>query len=265
MTQLVARGIEVRRHDRPILEGVSLQAASGEFTAVIGANGAGKSTLLSVLAGLSAPDAGEVLIDGRPLHGFTRNHLARLRAYLPQNPRCEWPISVERLVALGLTPVLPAFGELPHPLMQGIERMLLQFDLLSKRLQPSTTLSGGELSRAMLARAVVADPAILIVDEPTTGLDPRHALDAARHLRALAQDGKLVIAALHDLTLVARYATRVIALDRGRIAAEGPTGRILTAELLRGLFDVEASVTQTQGGALVDYLPAQPADPPQKR
>jgi len=256
MTDLVATGLTVRRHGKSILEQVSLQAHSGEFTAIIGANGAGKSTLLSILAGLLGPDEGVISIDGRSLHLFTRKQLARHRAYLPQNPRCEWPISVERLVALGLTPILPAFGELPEALSRRIEAALAQFDLLSRRSQPATTLSGGELSRAMLARAVVGNPDILIVDEPTTGLDPRHALDAAQRLRALAAEGKLVIASLHDLTLVARYATRVVALDGGRLAAQGPAGEILTAELLRGLFGVDASVSLTPGGPLVDYLPA---------
>jgi iron complex transport system ATP-binding protein len=263
VTELVSTDLTVRRQGRLILDGVSLKARSGEFTAIIGANGAGKSTLLSILAGLSRPDTGLISIDGKSLHLFTRNQLARIRAYLPQNPRCEWPIAVERLVALGLTPILPAFGELPDALERRIEAALLQFDLLPRRLQPATTLSGGELSRAMLARAVVGNPDVLIVDEPTTGLDPRHALDAAHRLRALAKEGKLVIASLHDLTLVARYTTRVIALVGGRIAAQGPTGEILTSELLRKLFDVDASLTHTLGGLLVDYLPSRTVDSPQ--
>jgi iron complex transport system ATP-binding protein len=235
-----------------------VSARAGDFLAIIGPNGAGKSTLLSILAGLLAPDDGHVSLDGAPLRDLTRTQLARRRAYLPQNPRCEWPISVERLVALGLIPVLPAFGDLPDAFRPSIEAALVQCDLLVKRLQPATTLSGGELSRAMLARALVGNPDILIVDEPTTGLDPRHGLDAAHRLRALAGAGKLVIAALHDLTLVARYATRVIALDAGRVVAEGATEETLTAQLLRTLFAVEASVARTAGGLLVDYLPVPP-------
>jgi iron complex transport system ATP-binding protein len=255
VTELIAAQLSVRKHGKLILNSVSVRAMNGQFTAIIGANGAGKSTLLSILAGLVRPDSGEVSIDGRSLNLFTRNQLARRRAYLPQNPRCEWPISVQRLVALGLIPVLPAIGELPASLLERIEAVLAQFDLLAKRDQAATTLSGGELSRAMLARAVVGNPQILIVDEPTTGLDPRHALDAAHHLRALAEDGKLVIASLHDLTLVARYATRVIALERGHIVADGAPAEVLTTDLLRELFDVDASLTRTLGGLLVDYMP----------
>jgi iron complex transport system ATP-binding protein len=106
----------------------------------------------------------------------------------------------------------------------------------------------------MLARALVADPQILIVDEPLDGLDPRHALDTAARLRTLAGRGKLVIAAIHDLTLAARYSTRLIALDDGRVAVDGSPEEILTPSLLRRIFAVEASVSGAKGGAFVDYL-----------
>src|SRR5271170_2359332 len=103
MSVLGAAKIFVRRGARAILDDVSLHAESGDFIAVIGANGAGKSTLLAVLAGLLKPDAGAVLLDGTSIHQLSGRKLAQRRAYLPQNPRCEWPISAERLVALGLT------------------------------------------------------------------------------------------------------------------------------------------------------------------
>lgn len=255
MTHLVVSDITVRRQGHTLLQQVTTQARGGEFVAVIGANGAGKSTLLSVLAGLTTPDTGTVALDGTQLASIAPGALARRRGYLPQNPRCEWPISVERLVALGLTPVLPALGALSSQFLARIDAVLESCDLLAKRGQPATTLSGGELARAMLARALVADPDILIVDEPTAGLDPRHALDATSRLRALAHGGKLVIAALHDLTLVARYATRVLALDHGRVVGDGPIEDTLTTSLLRTLFDVEACIARTPGGLFVDYLP----------
>ena len=255
MTTLTATGLTVRRQGKSLLNEVSFEAHAGDFIAVIGANGAGKSTLLAVLAGLLKPCAGSVTLDGRTLARFTGTQLARRRAYLPQNARCEWPLPVERLVALGLTPHLPALGGLPRSFGPHIEAALALCDLIPMRLQPATTLSGGELARAMLARALVGDPDVLIVDEPTSGLDPRHMLDAATRLRALAQGGKLVIAAVHDLTLAARYATRVIALRNGRLAGEGMAREALTPELLRRVFDVEASVATTAAGPFVDYLP----------
>ena len=257
MSVLDASKIAVRRGRRAILDDVSLHAESGDFVAVIGANGAGKSTLLSVLAGLLKPDCGAVKLDGVSIHALSGIKLARRRAYLPQNPRCEWPISVERLVALGLTPTLPAFGGLPASFGPKITEALQACDLLDHREQPATTLSGGELARAMLARALVADPQVLIIDEPIAGLDPKHALDTARRLQLLAQGGKLVIASIHDLTLAGRYANRIFALSNGHVHGDGATQATLTPALIRSAFEVEACVSGAPGSVYVDYvLPA---------
>ena len=258
MTRLAASDLTVCRGGRPILDAVSCAFAAGDFVAVIGANGAGKSTLLMTLAGLLKPDAGTVVLDDRPLRDYGGPAMARRRAYLPQNPRCEWPISVERLVALGLTPTLPAFGDLPAPLAEQVGRAIDACDLQQHRDQAATTLSGGELSRAMLARALVGDPDVLIVDEPLAGLDPRHALDGARRLRALAADGKLVIASVHDLTLAARFSTRILALRDGRAVADGPTQAAMTPELLRAVFQIEARVVGDGEAAFVDFLAPTP-------
>lgn len=254
MIRLAAEGLTVRRGGRAILDGVSLDLTGGALVAVVGANGAGKSTLLTVLAGLLSPDVGAVSLDGTPLARMKPRELARRRAYLPQNPRAEWPIAVERLVALGLTPHLPAFGGLPGGLEPRLTQVLEACDLADRRAQPATTLSGGELARAMLARALIGEPQVLIADEPTAGLDPRHALDGMARLQALAGEGRLVVAALHDLTLAARFASQVAALKAGRLAAFGRTEDVLTAGLLREVFDVEATITGSGPAALVDYL-----------
>jgi iron complex transport system ATP-binding protein len=256
MTTLAGRHVTVRRSGKLILDDVCLSAGTGEFVALIGPNGAGKSTLLAALAGLLRPDRGEVELDGRSVHQIAARTLAVRRAYLPQNPRCEWPLSVERLVALGLTPILPAIGGLPPEHLRRIEQVLALCDLSNRRLQSITTLSGGELTRAMLARALVTDPQILIADEPIAGLDPRHAIDTMQRLAAYARSGKLVIASLHDLTLAARYASRIFALAAGKVLGDGPTGTTLTAELLRQTFDVEACVAGDEHTRYVDYRSA---------
>jgi iron complex transport system ATP-binding protein len=254
MSRLAAANLTVRRGGRAILDEVSFDIDGGAFVAVVGANGAGKSTLLSVLAGLLKPDGGQVSLDGAPLTSLDRRELARRRAYLPQNPRAEWPIAVERLVALGLTPHLPAFGGLPGGWEPRLTEAIEACDLASQRFQPATTLSGGELARAMLARALIGNPQILVADEPIAGLDPGHALDTVTRLQGLAGQGKLVVAALHDLTLAARFSTHVMALREGRLAAFGPTATTLTADLLRTVFDIEARITGDGRTAYVDYL-----------
>lgn len=254
MSRLDADDLTVRRGGRAILDAVSCCLEPGAFVAVVGGNGAGKSTLLSVLAGLLKPDAGEVRLDGAPLARLAARDLARRRAYLPQSPRAEWPITVERLVALGLTPQLPAFGALPGGLEPRLTQAIEACDLIAHRQQAATTLSGGELARAMLARALIGDPDVLIVDEPMAGLDPRHALDAASRLAALARSGTLVIAALHDLTLAARYSTHLLALRKGRLTAFGPTAQVLTPNLIRTVFEVEASLSGAGVQTRVDFI-----------
>jgi len=264
MTHLGARNLTVRRSGRAIVDDVSFDVEGGAFVALVGANGAGKSTLLSLLAGLLRPDGGLVLIDGAPIGQLARQALARRRAYLPQNPRADWPIATERLVALGLTPQLPAFGGLPGGMEPRLTRTLEACDLADLRLQPVTTLSGGELARAMLARALVGDPQMLIADEPISGLDPWHALDTVTRLRALADEGRLVVAALHDLTLAARHATHLMALRDGKLIAFAPIDEVLTPGLLRQVFNVEAMVSGTGRQTYVDYLAPspRPARPP---
>lgn len=254
MSTLSANGLRLTRAGRCILDGIAISAAAGEFIAVIGPNGAGKSTLLRVLAGLAPPDTGSVALDGRPLTDFEPRDLARRRAFLPQGAHCEWPIAVQRLVGLGLTPSLPAVGDFSVADRARIDAALLACDLQSQRDQPVTTLSGGELARAMLARALVSDPQVLIVDEPLAGLDPRHTQDAARRLQQLAiEQGKLVIASVHDLNIALRRASRVWALKDGRLLADGPTTEVITAPVLRELFEVDAVVSGAGERAFVDY------------
>jgi iron complex transport system ATP-binding protein len=249
VTTLAASGLVVNRGGRDILSGLSVTASAGEFIAVIGPNGAGKSTLLAALAGLLKLDGGAVLLDGTPLEDLPPRELARRRGYLPQNARCEWPLSVERMVALGLA---PEGREDPA----RIAAVLADCDLAARAAQPVTTLSGGELARAMLARALVAGPQVLIVDEPLAGLDPRHAWDAARRLRELAeQQGRLVIASVHDLNIALRRATRVWALRDGRLLADGVPRSVLDGALLRELFDIEAELRGDGASAWVDFAP----------
>ncbi len=250
MSVLLAERLSVHKGGLAILTGVSMMAGPGEFIAVIGPNGAGKSTLLSVLAGLIRPNEGEVSLNGVPLARVPRKKLAQARAYLPQNPVCEWPLSVERLVALGLTAHLPALGPLPEAFHGAITQALADHDLTTRKDQTVTTLSGGEFSRAMLARALVASPELLIVDEPVTGLDPVHAFAAMARLAAWAGSGRTVIASLHDLTLAARYAGRILALREGRMAGEGT----LTAAMVRNVFGVESRVRGEGRSVTVDFL-----------
>ena len=253
MTALVLTSVTVRRGAGTVLDGIDATFAAGRLTAVIGPNGAGKSTLLEVAAGLLTPAVGSTTLGGTALAAISRRELARRRAYLPQNPAIDWAISVERVVALGLTAHLPAFGGLPRTWHERIDAALDRFDLSALRNRAATQLSGGELARVMLARATVGEPELLIVDEPTAGLDPRHALDAGRRLRALADAGCTVVVALHDLDLALRIADDALALKDGRVLAKGAAADVFVAPTLSALFDVPVRVARDAGGASVRF------------
>jgi iron complex transport system ATP-binding protein len=247
MSKLALRNVSKLRGARRVLDHVDVTFGAGRLTAVIGPNGAGKSTLLEVAAGLLAPDEGSVELNGDAIATFHRRLLATRRAYLPQRARVEWPISVERVVALGLTPVLPAFGSLSAAMRSRIGATLERYDLTALRDRAATHLSGGELARVMMARAVVGEPEILIVDEPTEGLDPRHKVEAGRRLRALADTGRTVIVALHDLDLALRIADDVVALKSGRVAAHGTLSTVFADAVLTSVYDVEVRVLPYEG------------------
>ena len=254
MSALTLTAVTVTRDRRPVLRDIHTVFAAGRLTAVIGPNGAGKSTLLEVAAGLRTPDTGRVELGGQSLAAIGRRMLAQRRAYLPQRAEVEWPISVERVVALGLTPALPSFGDLPAAMRPAIDEALAACDLLDLRDRPATSLSGGELARAMLARAIVGDPELLIVDEPTAGLDPRHAIDAARRLRARADAGRTVIMAIHDLDLAIRHADDVVAIKGGELLAAGPVSDVMSEDLLARLYDVRVRIARDADGAAIRFL-----------
>jgi iron complex transport system ATP-binding protein len=254
MSALDLRNVSVARGSRTVLRDIDLTFRAGRLTAVIGPNGAGKSTLLEAAAGLLPLTHGTIRLGDDDLASLNRRRLASRRAYLPQRAGVEWPISVERVVALGLAPSLPTFGGLPAPLADAVERTLGECELLALRGRPVTGLSGGELARVMLARAIVGDPELLIVDEPTAGLDPRHALDALARLRARADAGRTVIMAIHEIDLALRFADDVVAISDGQVTAAGPATEVMTEAALTSLYGVGARVSHDAHGASVRFF-----------
>ena len=254
MSALAFNGVRVKRGARTILAGIDVTFAAARLTAVIGPNGAGKSTLLAAASGLLTPATGRITLGDNALTALGRRELARRRAYLPQRAGVDWPISVERVVALGLTPSLPAFGGVPAALQASIDWALAESDLIALRDRAATSLSGGELARVMLARAIVGDPELLIVDEPTAGLDPRHALDAMRRLRARADAGRTVIMAIHEVDLALRFADDVVAIRDGRVVAFGPVATVITERALAELYDVRVRIRHDAEGSAVQFI-----------
>jgi iron complex transport system ATP-binding protein len=251
MSRIEAQEISVTLGRRRVLDGVSLAVSDGEMVGLLGPNGAGKTTLLRSLAGLLPPDAGRVTFDGVDIRTIDRRALARRLGYLPQSAECHWPISVRNLVALGRLPHRSAWGGLSPQDASAVERALATCELAALAERPVDELSGGERTRAMLARALATEPASILADEPIAGLDPAHRLEVMALLRRLAADGHAVLVVLHDLTLAARYCHRLVLLDDGRIEAAGAPDAVLTEARLAGVFGVRAHMATLADGPLV--------------
>jgi iron complex transport system ATP-binding protein len=236
---LEATAIQLRRGNATLLDGVSLAVSPGEIVGVIGPNGAGKSTLLRLLAGLDQPNRGQVTLDGTSLSALSRNARARRIAYLPQAGHAEWAVSVRQLVTLGRLP----HGEAGLAAdREAVDRALAEMDIAALAERSVTTLSGGELARALLARALAVEADYLLADEPTLSLDPRHQLGLMTRLGAIAATGAGIVVVLHDLALAARFCHRLLVLNRGRAVAAGPPELTLTPQILAGAYGIEALI-----------------------
>lgn len=224
-----------------VLHGVSLATEAPGFIGLVGPNGAGKTTLVRAIANLISFE-GRIEIDGSPVAELEPRVRAKRIAYLAQGAESHWPLSVERLVALGRLPHLEPFRG-PGPEDEAaIERAMALADVKRFRHRDVLTLSGGERARVLLARALGVEAPLLLVDEPVAALDPYHQLGVMEVLRAYVAQGRTVIAVLHDLSLAARYCDRLILLDDGLIRADGAPGDVLTPENLRSVYRIEALI-----------------------
>ncbi len=238
---LAAHGVGHRYRERVVLSGVDLTVAGGELVAVVGPNGAGKSTLLRRLSGaLRGP--GVILLDGGDLTRIPARILARRLAMLEQEVPTELDFPVEELVAFGRHPHRPRLGPLSQRDRTAVHRALEATGTTGLVRRPFSQLSGGERRKALLATVLAQEPAVLLLDEPTVHLDVHHQLEIMSLLAELAADGRAVVCALHDLNLAAAFAHRMLLLKEGRVVAIGPPAEVLTRDLLRHVFEIEAMV-----------------------
>ncbi|APZ98850.1 ABC transporter [Sphingopyxis sp. QXT-31] len=241
MVSLTLENVGVTLGRRAVVKSVSAAFAPGTLSGIVGPNGAGKSTLARAMLAL-VPATGRVLLDGQDVAATPRATLARRIAYLPQGQTLHWPLTVERLVELGRLPHLAPMSKIAEADSAAIARAMERADVLDLKGRIATELSGGERARTLFARALAVEAPALIADEPLASLDPGHQIDVMELMRAEADAGALVIAVLHDLTMAARYCDRLLLIDGGRVAADGTPAEVLTPELLRRVYDIEARV-----------------------
>lgn len=258
MSGLSCRGLSAGYNGREVLHGVDLDIEAGEWVAVIGPNGSGKSTLLRALAG-TIPATGNVEVGGITAAGTPRRRMARLMAMVPQNPVIPQAMAVIDYVLLGRTPYIPLWGTESAADLEVAHRVIKELDLdgMAERLLGS--LSGGELQRVVLARALAQEAPVILLDEPTTALDIGHQQQVLELVDSLRVANRMaVLAAMHDLTLAAQYADRIMLLSRGRAEASGPAAAVLTVERVAEHYGAEVSVLRLPGGELV-VVPRRPA------
>lgn len=251
MSGITAHGVGVRYDGRVALEGVDLAVAAGEWVALVGPNGAGKTSLLRALAG-TVPSSGTVAVGGRPRRGMPRRRWARLVAAVAQHPVLPAAMTAAEYVLLGRTPHLGYLAAEGAADVAAALSALERLDAGALASRPLGSLSGGERQRVVLARALAQDPEVLLLDEPTASLDIGHqqqVLDLVEGLRR--ERGIAVVAALHDLTLAAQYADRLVLLDGGRVVADGAAAAVLTPEALARFSGARVTLLRGPAGEMV--------------
>ena len=230
--------LSLRREGRTILSGLSFAMKRGEFLCVLGPYGAGKTTLLRCVSGMTSGFCGSIVLSGRKLESYRANELAAMTAYVPQGFEAVFPHQVLDFVRMGRYPHMRRLGWLTGHDREIVNECMNLCRVLGLKDRLLSTLSGGEKQRVLLAAALAQEPELLILDEPTTFLDPRHrddvleVLDEIRSSRHLA-----LLAATHEINLAAGRADSVLAIKDGKIAYSGGPAQFMQAQVLKNLYD----------------------------
>ncbi|WOX55534.1 ABC transporter ATP-binding protein [Methanoculleus palmolei] len=256
MPLLRVQGLSFSYRDRRVLTDVSFSLERGEVLGVVGPNGSGKTTLLRCLDRILDPE-GDVRLDGRDLSAMSRTEIARTIAYVPQSGGALNPVTVFETVLMGRRPYLR--WSVSEEDKRKVSEALSLLGIGGFASRRADRLSGGERQRVLIARALVQDARILLLDEPTSALDLRNQIEVMALLRRLADERRLaVVAAIHDLNLAARYCHRIVMLKEGRVLGEGAPSSLLTGEMMRAVYGVEAAVKDEMGVPYV--VPLRPSD-----
>jgi iron complex transport system ATP-binding protein len=251
MTMLTANNLNVALAGRPVLKDVSLSLSSGHLVALVGPNGAGKTTLLRALAGL-IPSDGAIHVGGEALSALPLRERAKRFGYLPQGHVMHWPLPARDIVAL---------GRYPHGVTDPVRLSAKDAEVVLRAMQATdvvefsdrrvTELSGGERSRVALARVLAVEAPVILADEPTASLDPRHQIDVMKNLRTAADGDVLVIVVTHDLGLAARFADHVLVLADGKLVSQGAPEEALSEQVMANVFRISAYRAEYQREAVI--------------
>lgn len=251
MTGVGFKDVSVRLDGKPIISDLDLYIPADSWLGIIGPNGAGKTTLLRALTG-AVPVSGSIEIGEASISGLDRRSLARMIAYVPQLPYIPRAMQVIDYVLMGRTPYISYFGVEKSSDVRVVEEVLARLDLVEFADRPLGSLSGGELQRVVLARALAQKAPILVLDEPTSALDVGHQQQVLELVDQLRREHELtVISAMHDLTLAGQFADRLVLLRDGRIVAHGTADQVLTERAISVHYGASVKVVRDNGTVIV--------------
>jgi len=243
MPRLYTKQLDIAYGDSLIVSGLNLSIPDGKITALVGANGSGKSTILKTMARIMKPKSGSVFLDGKSIAQQSTKDVAKQLAILPQNPTAPDGLTVSELVSFGRFPHQRGFGTMSAEDKEHIRFALTVTGMMEFADRPVDRLSGGQRQRAWIAMALAQGTDILFLDEPTTFLDMAHQLEVLKLLERLnREEGRSIVMVVHDLNHATRYAHHVVAIKRGTVVSEGSPAEVVTPDVLREVFGIEADI-----------------------
>lgn len=241
--RLYTQQLDIAYESRLIVEDLNLSIPSGKITALVGANGSGKSTILKTMSRILKPRKGSVFLDSKAIHQQSTKEVAKQLAILPQNPVAPDGLTVGELVGYGRFPHQKGFGTQTRE-DREIIRWAIQVTAMEDYFdRPVDQLSGGQRQRAWIAMALAQQTDILFLDEPTTFLDMGHQLEVLKLLQKLnREEGRTIVMVVHDLNHATRYAGHMVAIKTGKVVSQGSPTEVMTREVLRSVFGIEADI-----------------------
>ncbi len=242
---IVVQNVVFSYGENEAIRGISATFDPGKFIGIVGPNGCGKSTFLDLLIGIKKASKGKVILDGHEIGNYSKKELALRMALVPQKFFINFPFTVMEVLMMGRHPYIPRFSSPSASDYKIVEKVAHEFGLTDFLSRLVTELSGGEIQRVVVARAVVQDTPFLLLDEATSNMDIKHTLDILNGLKArVAKKGCTVISVMHDLNLAAMFCDEILILRDGMLHSQGEVSEILTGETIREVFEVNAEVVK---------------------
>ncbi|MFF2091191.1 ABC transporter ATP-binding protein [Paenibacillus sp. NPDC058174] len=243
MIRLTTSNLDIAYDDRLIVQNLNIAIPQGKITALVGSNGSGKSTILKTMARLMNPAGGQVMLDGKSIHKQSTKEVAKQLAILPQNPTAPDGLAVAELVSYGRFPYQKGFGSMTKDDRKIVSWAIEATGMAEFADRPVDQLSGGQRQRAWIAMALAQETDILFLDEPTTFLDMAHQLEVLHLLQKLNErNQRTIVMVVHDLNHASRYAHHMIAIKKGTVVGEGSPVEVMTPDIMREVFNIEADI-----------------------